>query len=437
MAPQATRLLSTLRFYLMRNLLYAVCVLLLMTVITACTPESSLPDAMSSTATPESTRQSAWGSVITLAQTPQSDAPAMLATGSGVWLAWSQSDANGARHVLRLPENAPYSPAIDATHPFDYRWFPGGGMNDRGWQHLFWRDRHEGELLLQMTTIDKDDGEPVRMHTVSTNPTQYYTLASRGSRLTQIVYTEDFRQQTALYTRVLHTDGNLLSRSTLRTDATHPALVRTPDDTLWLYWLEATDTAENARRVYQGRLEQDDLSEVQPIGTLTLPDGATLQQLSAVMDDTHAYLFWQVHQADSSHAVWFSSGEPGSTGFSVPAELTFRVDESQSLDVPFNTDNVHSARLDGAAAPSFAGVPQSDERFEVLPVAFHTGNTLGVAYFDDGTLTGYQDMLRTGTLLRAPALSTTILNDIYLAWSEPEAGAPATLYLTTTVSSDG
>jgi hypothetical protein len=380
------------------------------------------------------TRQSAWGAVFQLAEAPQADAPALLATGSGVWLAWSQSDETGSRHVIWPQGQPPYTPQIDATHPLAYRWFPGGGQTDRNWQLLFWLDRDDNELLLNVAMIDDDSGQPLRIQTVSSIDTYDYTLARWPDAATQIVYSGAFREQTALYTKTLHPGGSLLARSTLRLDATHPALTRI-DDALWLYWME-TQPNSPAKSVYRGRLAQGDLPDIQQVGTLPLSEGDTLDRFSAATDDTHTYFFWQIRRADSTRSVWFSSAGHSAGALSTPAELTFRVAEGSAVAVPFNTDNVQSARPDGAAAPSLAGVPAAYRSYEVLPVALHTGNTLGMAYFDNGTLTGYQDILRTGSLLRAPSISTTILDDIYLTWSEPGAGAPATFYLTTTVNAD-
>ncbi len=420
----------------MHNLFRSVLpVIMLMWLFAGCTAaDTPTPEATPSPQQAVDARESVWGAVFRLAQTPQTDAPALLATGSGVWLAWSQSAESGSQHLIWPPGQQPYTPQIDATHPLAYRWFPGGGRADRGWHWLFWLDRDENASHLKAVTIADDNGETLRTHTVSTTTTYDYTLARTPDLSTQVVYSGAFREQTALYTNILHSGGNLLGRSTLRLDATHPALIRVAD-TLWLYWME-TQPDNTDKRVYRGRLLRDELQDVQQVGTLPLSDGATLDAFSAASDDSHSYLFWQIRQADSTRSVWFSSAAHSSEMFSSPAEMTFRVIDDSAVDVPFNTEGVQSARLNGAAAPAFVAVPAAHESHEMLPVALHTGNTLGVAYFDNGTLAGYQDVLRTGALLRAPSISTTILDDIYLTWSEPAAGAPATLYLTTTVAAD-
>ena len=58
-------------------------------------------------------------------------------------------------------------------------------------------------------------------------------------------------------------------------------------------------------------------------------------------------------------------------------------------------------------------------------------NWLGVAYFQDGGMLGYQDVLETGTLIGLPAIGTERNRNLYLAWSEPTTEGHANLYMTT------
>src|SRR4051812_11938288 len=89
--------------------------------------------------TPAPLPMSAWGSVITLAQTEQSDAPALIVDEKGVTAAWVSSAEEGVFQALRTLNSEGMSDPVQMplpVRPYTQQFAPA--ENDR--LHLFWLD---------------------------------------------------------------------------------------------------------------------------------------------------------------------------------------------------------------------------------------------------------------------------------------------------------
>ncbi|MDQ7033279.1 MAG: hypothetical protein Q9P01_00125, partial [Anaerolineae bacterium] len=105
------------------------------------------------------------------------------------------------------------------------------------------------------------------------------------------------------------------------------------------------------------------------------------------------------------------------------------VQEPTTIETSYNSGLVYTARFADTNFAAWA-TPLAGQH-NILPVAMQQDDWLGIAYFQNGAMIGYQDVIETGILIGSPTIGTERNRHLYLAWSEPTTEGYANLYMTT------
>ena len=186
------------------------------------------------TATPPDTLSN---EVVTLAQTEQADAPA-LAWNGGLIAAWIGSDARGvhqdARRLTSAGMSATVTLPLPPTHPYGQGLFPGVDGNT----HLLWLDADSDNVTnLYSALITPDlvvERGPIP---ISEGLALRYAASPDGSGGLWTVWSGGLLAEMNIYARQIDNEGRPLQTAIIATNGSDPALARTMDGAVWLFWL--------------------------------------------------------------------------------------------------------------------------------------------------------------------------------------------------------
>lgn len=404
-----------------------IALVLFLTLLLAvgCTPAGTATpiSAPSPTAEPVS----AWGQVITAGQTEQAAGPALAMAHHQTAILWTGIDETGLGHWLarwddgvlidpvKLPAPARRVIAPSIFPALDQRW------------HMLWLDRHDsGEMRLFSVLLDSGLRVELGAVMLSETRTDQYTAALTGDQGLRVVWSGGHIVEPSLMTREIDPLGRPRPITTLVSGGSWPAITPAEGDTVWLFWLGAVDGL-----VYRGLLDGDSLVDARSITrAVDLSPGDRLTGFTAGRDRTHGYLFWNVARVNGTQETWFTTGEIDSSEWPDPTR--------PGITVTGDTATVETGYQSGAALPAESGdswghwaVPL-DGAYGSLPVALNIEDDLGIVYFREGAITGYQPIIETGPLLGPPALAVGPFGALTLSWSQPTGSSFADMQFTTT-----
>ncbi len=403
--------LSTQHFALRTlNLPLLTFIFLLLTFISACTP-AALPTP---TLPPPALEQSAWGDIVTVGRAPIAAAPALTAQANGqLMLAWASPDAEKMRLYARhVTTGQPVILVLPAYYPAEVTIFPADDDNF----HLLWYDRTPEANFPRLLSgrISPDAVAQLGANPLAPDALYHYSVLSMADNELLIVWSGALAAEPTLFLQALDAQGRVRFPVTLVSDSDYPALVQTPTGTLWLFWIL------RGRDVLRATLADQTLGAVLPV-TPMLPLSTTdqLERMTAAVDETHGYLFWQLIRADGTPEVWFTSGRLDTPqAWQRPRLLTIALDETQTLKDNAVSPNTYPAQESAAGQPLQWVMPLNQPQ-DMVRVAANIGDFLGILVFRDGAIMGYEPVVKTGRLAGIPAIAMDNEDRLTLAWSQP------------------
>lgn len=388
--------------------------MLMLVLATACQPAL----------TPTPPPRSLWGDIITVAEAEQSSAPALWADTSRVVTGWIGSDDAGIHQDMRQWLGSSLSPItvlpLPPSHPYAQSWLTGSIGN----LHLLWLDANDaGEtqlfsaLITAQFTVERG---PIPM---SESLALHYAAVSEPNGRAWVVWSGGLLSEPSLYLRSIDEAGRPQPSQHIALDADYPAMVRGSDGSIELFWIEAG-------QLLHAQLRNGVVSESKALApTVYLGAGDRLHSLSAGLDDTQGYVFWNVTRASGVDETWVTSGLLDASAWAQPVPLKISIDPDSDVSTGFNTGPASAASW---GESPLAWAAPLNAQYAVLPVAVQSPDGLSVVYFQDGQLIGYQNVVSGVQLIGAPALTADRNRHLYLAWSQPSPTAAAQLLLTST-----
>lgn len=408
--------------------LYCLCVL-----VTACTTMQPVDP----TPVPHRT---VWGESQVIGSAQTADAPVMAGHPGELMLAWRGEDTADVRHMVQIGDLPPRILALRAFSPLDYHLFPA--MPDR--YHLLWIDRSDQRDLRQLQSALIGSDAIARIGPVSVSGTRdavyRYDAVSEPGGGVRLVWSSGLQSEPTLSITRIDNAGRALFAETLLDNGDYPALLLLPDSTLTIFWLRDGG-------LWQGTIRGNTLSSARFIThSPRLQSGDYLARLTAAMDTSHFYLFWQIlRQSNQPEVYWLtlprdSESQPETT---LPQPLQVPGASGGRLPDPgFNAGIV--AQPTGTPLPVrwLATIPGEHN---TLPVAVTLAppaadsppdqppaSRLEMIYLRQGEIVGVQPLTAIPPLLNAPALMTDRARNLYLSWAQPAPGVVSDLLLLTT-----
>ncbi len=390
---------------------------LLIILLARCTLSKVAPAAPST---------SFWGNISTLGHAEQTDAPALVAMGDDLTAAWIGSDDSGIHQDMLQVNSTDLPPAtvlpLPPVHPYAQQLAPAANGNI----HLFWLDAGDsGETRLFTALITPEQTVERGPTQVSDRRTARYALMSNGDGTLWAVWSGGLLSEPALYAQYIDADGRPREPQPLVSDADWLEITYTGAGTQILFWLQASNSRPHVARFVNGAL-----ADIQPAAdAVALNGGDLLTSFRAGLDHTHAYLFWNLTRANGQPETWVSSSPLAAPVWSAPQRLGVEWTTKSFFETGFNGGRAYPAHS-GERWLSWSA-PVAGQ-LETLPVAAAYGSNLGLVYFRDGDIIGYQNIVTIAGLIGTPFLLTDRDLHLYLAWSEPTPNGYADLKLTMT-----
>jgi hypothetical protein len=309
---------------------------------------------------------------------------------------------------------------LPPVRPYAQSWIPAGGDN----LHYFWLDAAaNGQTQLYSALINAQLAVERGPTAVSDTLALRYAAVADDAGQAWVVWSGSVLSEPALNLQAVDDGGRPQLPQQIAVNADFPAIVRANDGTMLLFWLE---DGQLMRVVLSGGavLERTSLTNAVYLGA-----GDRLHSLNVGLDRTHAIVFWNVTRTSGKVEIWFVSAAIGAASASQPTQLTLETLPGAVFETGFNTGSAVSA-TSGELSLSWAAPLHG--QYDTLPVAVQTPTGLGVIYFRDGAVAGYQDVVSGIQLIGEPTLVADRNRDLYLAWFEPSAVGEAAFRLTTT-----
>ncbi len=333
---------------------------------------------------------------ITLAEAQQGRAPALSVFEDRLTAVWVGADAAGVHHDARQVVNGELSSVtvlpLPPTYPYDQRLYPAAD----GTVYLLWLDR-AGDVTALYSAWIAPDITILRTAPVSDGRALRYSAVPDGAGGLWVAWSGGLLSEPTLYTRHIDADGRPLDQFRVAANAEYPALIRTNDGTIYLFWLQA------------GQVLRARLQDGMPVDTasitsaISLAPGDRLYDISAALDRTHGYIFWNVTRASGSIETWYASGEFDAEFWNAPRRLAW-ADANESVDaIPLRWASPAVGQLD------------------TLWVAAESAAGLGIAELRGGAVVGYEVIVPDVYLIGTPTLLIRPDQTHVLAWSSPDA----------------
>jgi hypothetical protein len=344
------------------------------------------PETVSSQLYPTATRTP--GSVLTLAQAQQADAPALVVSGGQLVAVWVGADDRGVHQDARRLTDQGLSPIVTLplppTHPYGQQLIPG----DSGSTHLLWLDADETgntnlysallapDLSVERGPVPVSEGLALNFSTVPDDAGGLWTAWSGG-----------LLSETTLYVRRIDADGRpLLDKIAIASNADDPALIVTTEGKVWLFWL-----ADG--QLLRQRVDQEDTASQSLTGAVNLAAGDRLIDVSAALDASTAYFFWNITRANGVSETWWTSG-------SLTAD-TWR----------------QPVRLIDTAGVALRWITPLAGQSESIIAAAESASGLSIVSLRNGVVIDDKTIRQSERLIGLPSLAQDGVGNLDLAWS--------------------
>lgn len=386
-------------------------------LIAACDP---LPVPVS-TPLPTPMMSTSWGMPSALTWATTFDSPALYTDGDeiivGAFEHYKETPTLTIyRNGVRTQSN------IAGRQPYELNLFP---TDSRGTLALWLDDDGTGIQKLYAARLNDAGFSERGPVTVSSSAVTRYAAAAMPDDGLWAVWSVPNAGESTLIGSRLDAQGRARAPQPLRVNADYPAIVVTNAGNALLFWLEG-----DRRDLYRGELTQTGLMLIANLAAAPWPFSAAdhLITLKAGIDNTHAYIIWQILSASGINEAWYTSGMLSGTAMRGARRL-----RADTTDMVVQTGFNHGVAF--ASAPEDEGIsigwasPASGQN-ETLPVATFAGNALGILYFRNGDVFAAQKIgsLPRG-LIASPSIAVDSERDLALAWWLPDTSQEAVLYL--------
>ncbi|MEO8392816.1 MAG: hypothetical protein ABI700_07470 [Chloroflexota bacterium] len=360
-------------------------ILSLLIVCAACASASPNPTSL-----PEPTATHSPDGVLTIAQAQQADAPALALSGGQVIATWIGADERGvhqdARRVSAQGLSEVVTLPLPPTHPYGQQLFPGDPAD--GSTHLLWLDADETQTTTLYSALLTPDLSVIRGPvSVSEGLALDFSAVPDGAGGLWTVWSGGQFSELTLYLRRIDADGRpLLDKVALASSADHPALVRTSEGAVWLFWL-----AEG--QLMRQRIDQPDQTAQALTGAISLARGDRLINVRAALDATRAYFFWNITRADGISETWWTSGTLTEEAWGQPVRLKA-----------------------GSGTALRWTTPLSGQPYTLI-AAIESDAGLGIISLSNGVVIGFTNLRPAERLVGLPALLIDAAGNFDLAWS--------------------
>jgi hypothetical protein len=322
------------------------------------------------------------------------------------------------RDGVRMPSN------IAARQPHDLNLFP---TVSRGTLALWMDNDGTGIQKLYAARLNEAGFSERGAVAISSSAVIRYAAALMPDDSLWTVWSTPNAGESTLIGSRLDFEGRARAPQPLRTNADYPAIVVTNAGNALLFWLEG-----DRRDLYRGELTQAELTLVTNLAAAPWPFNAAdhLLALNAGIDNTHAYVMWQILSASGIYEVWYTSGLL--SGTTMPHARPLHVSTtSLAAQTGFNHGVAFVAASDSDSEQIVAewAFPASGQN-ETLPVAIFATDTLGILYYRDGDVFAAQSIgSLPRSLIASPRIAVDSERDLILAWWLPDTPREAVLYL--------
>jgi hypothetical protein len=369
---------------------------------------------------------SLWTEPIIITQAQQADAPALVLSGEQLIAAWVGMDARGVHQdAARVDMNGQtVHPSVTLplppTHPYAQQMFPGAG----GSVHLLWLDAGDDATNLYAALLSPDLSVLRGPVSLSDGLALAYSAVPDGDGGLWAAWVGGLLSEMSLYVRRIDAEGRpLLDTTTIASAASDPALLRTTDGQIWLFW-----TADG--RLMRQRLDPADspAGEAQALtGAVSLALGDRLMNVCAGLDASSAYFFWNITRADGTNETWWTAGALDAALWRQPERLR------STLGADPQTRGAGLATAQAATGEDFAlrWVAPALKQSNILSAAVESDAGLGILTLRDGEVVGFGIAVPGVRLIGMPALAVNPAGKLHLAWSAPGDDSADLLWTTT------
>jgi hypothetical protein len=334
--------------------------------------------------------------VVTLAQAQQADAPALAMTDGGLIVAWIGSDERGVHQDARRFTSAGLGEIVTLplppAHPYEQTLLPGDHH-----VHLLWLDAGQDDqtqlfaaLLSPELAVERG---PV---SVSEGLALDYSAVPDSFGGLWAAWSGGLAAEMSLYARRIDDAGRpLVDTMTIAANVDHPALVRTNAGEVWLFWLANG-------QVMRQRLDPAGEGGARALtGAVSLAPGDHLINVSAGLDRSNAYFFWNIMRAGGANETWFTAGALAANSWRQPQRLRIATGAETS------------------AYFALRWTTPSPVQAETLTAITETDAGLSVVQLSDGVIVGYKTVAPGERLIGLPSLASDANETLYLAWAAP------------------
>ena len=370
--------------------------------------------------------QSVWGTITTIATAQQGTAPAFWPENGSITAAWIAADERGVHQdaqtfASELTQDTVVLP-LPPVHPYAQQLLPAQNGN---W-HLLWLDASPdtGEIHLYSALLSPDLTVLRGPTAISEQLTLRYAVISGAGGGVTVVWSGGLLSEPTLYLQHIDARGLPGTPTPITYNGDWPTVTHSSDGITHLFWLQEGN-------LHYGQIQGNNLEHVTRIAQGPQPRfGDRLHNLSAAVDSTHLYLFWNITRSGSADAEsWVLAAQQAAPTWTPPARVSVATGDD-TLETGFNSGTVKTAQRGDTITLRWAS-PAAGE-YDTLPVAVAADDSVGIVYYQSGDVAGYQQIASTTRLIGLPAIRIDRDRHIYLAWAEPLDSGAAALNLTAT-----
>jgi len=355
----------------------------------------------------------------------QADAPAIYPTANTIMAAWVSADETDTYHTLTdIHQAEPVRLPVLTQFPQDHQFVQAG--RDR--LHLLWLDADpdrpaDGKRLWALNIGTDSTAERGAFITHDSRTYHYSVIPNPDGSMWAFMSAAPAAEPT-LYAQYF--DANTRPREAVRLTGgvDWPVAQHQPDGTIRLTWLSAP-----GQMMTQATFDvtTETLGPVQPLGPS--PALAVGDRISG-FHRVGPVAFWNITRAGGTSETWVAARATDGT-WPRPERLGIVLRANQRLETGYQGAGALPAEAGTLwAAWAQPGQPTGD----YLPVAVQIGSELGIIYFQQGRVVGYESVTTLDDLGLIGQLSFTSdqRGDLYLAWAQPTRQGYARLHLATT-----
>ncbi len=379
------------------------------------------PSRIETTPTPVPVLETVWGAPTAVTWAPSFDTPALAVDGLKT-LVGAFELINDTPTLVIYRDGVRSRSNITAVNPYELALFAATDLGSLA----FWLDTDSGGLqrlyAARLNDVAYSERGAIQ---ISSGAVTRYAAAAMPDNSYWAVWSAPASGESTLVGSRLDSLGRPRSAQTLRSDSDYPALAVTNNGGALLYWLDG-----ERLNLFGGEITDSGLTRVGeiPSGSWTRTITDQLLRLEVGIDNTHAYVFWQVRSGLGLTEVWMKSTTL-SNEESIPVVRLAVTRLSERVQTGFNHGTAFSA-MQNLEGQRVTWLQPASGQNETLPASGMIDSHLTIIYFQAGRVVGSQTVAALdGELIAPPRVATDDNRDLVVAWWMPDNTAESVLYL--------